>query len=1647
MPESLNTLQQKIAILEQEYKTIRDETHAGHNTAARIGKAFLDLLYLLEVYDGLFISKAHDDETHYEVRFLAGLIADMFVKSPDWRLGEWLKDPKGRDVNNGKGFDIWKNAVDMWNIEIDYATVRQLLRCRELYTQSAHIDEVTNQTLFKVGLQTLGNILIGYYAEGVQGGIITPDGHVEINTLISRGLAKLQELFVVNDATFGGNLSSIEFISSFLGGKGWAIQKKKRINALGVEEEYYTLEIDNVTIRETLRVYELVVSQLRGEFDNYVFAAMMEVHHYDKMTGKVWLTTEGGRIKGVAFRKGDYIKCQQYLPGNDVVSGGNGYITKSYELIVTNSGTGGETDENGDRLDWITFKNFVTSMETEDGGTSEVEVPAAIRTRTATLLRNFDSEGISVSSGSLTFDYLSALVYEASEQFSGNSAYGLPLLFKKSLFPNVIDPYGTDTNSRAFECMAGWLLASALTEIFPGKRNELLKIGYNMGPDKGTYIYKYTFESDPNVGRLVASAICAAMRGLLKPNLSTMRSEQHAPAFNYKISTVRDASFDTYKDTYYVDLPQFMPTAPGPYLDRYANRAPVGGVPYNAYDLADHNLQPDVDVHRKVVSDYNLDNPAYRQATVQAIANKESTVNHVFGANRSGGGYTFHPVFGADTIGKEISTSGSVAAAYEKIGKIGSRSRSPLQDGDYYGRKRPGQGDTDGSSPATASGVLVNLDIENSDGTPTGYTDAAAWDRSQRGDVFANSYPSGHSSTTFAGALFLIETMPMRADLILKAANQYATDRQITRYHWLSDTIIGRLSGAAIMPVVRGSSDYASMLSDARSEVGEADNTTVAVITTETDERTAEELIAKGDTFVRIDNETDPERKGLMQIITVGPNTPYQDVYYGMKTNPNDALKMRTGNLSGVRTDLFGWLEDFGAYLPNVYAVGKIFNRQTGESLSSSIEITKERFKSVYSEITYNINDDDNFLTNGFFARDMEGWERCNVNGSAVSADPALEAIDSGNGTPLMVNGAMLAYINRLTAEVTEYGGMKVLHLLGMAVCQDFDDIKDNETHTKSKSDNPQSDDYTNTEEVDNRLYMGVRILPISFGTLKVSFVQSNGSIIAEWSRTLNAGREWELVQSMDSEGTPWSYTGKSGRMIVSYTGECYIRFIALMTDPVVNSRETYETKFEQTSRRITLQAAKQTADLNSAVAEINIEFDNIRTTVTNNKDAADRAFANIISDLNDEIASREELEGVYYATWVYQNDRLLSLMAAQFNADGTIKGYADLKIQVNGISTTVTDNKSAADKAFKTLTDNLNAEIGSRESLENAYHATWVYQNDRLLSLMAAQFNADGTIKGYADLKIQVNEISSTVTNNKKAADEAFATLNNTTLPGIRSDIQSAYNLADRAWDKADDAQDDIDTINATWVIQHSDRLELVSAQFDKNGKLTNTSGLVTGNGTFASLFSSALNADQTVAKVADITVFVDNYGTSNAAIRADHINFTTFDWTVKNPDTNEEIFHLDSEGNMTIAGKFHGEFDGTVVFGTGTKKMYIEPTRTGARLVGKDGNTEMLTLGFYYYNGDYVPSLYLKTPAPQGHYQDSVFWALTCEDVVQVVLESAGTTGAYKTLELVASARGGYSSLHSYFWPKKSDTSIYNSLSNGTLYVEDGYVKVKGY
>ena len=86
-------------------------------------------------------------------------------------------------------------------------------------------------------------------------------------------------------------------------------------------------------------------------------------------------------------------------------------------------------------------------------------------------------------------------------------------------------------------------------------------------------------------------------------------------------------------------------------------------------------------------------------------------------------------------------------------------------------------------------------------------------------ELWANSYPSGHSSGIMGGAMVLIELMPERADLILKALNQFAVNRTIARYHWTSDTRNGRVLGSATNAVVHASNDYIELLNKCKNEL------------------------------------------------------------------------------------------------------------------------------------------------------------------------------------------------------------------------------------------------------------------------------------------------------------------------------------------------------------------------------------------------------------------------------------------------------------------------------------------------------------------------------------------------------------------------------------------------------------------------------------------------------------------------------------------------------------------------------------------------------------------------------------------------------------------------------------------------------------
>lgn len=53
----------------------------------------------------------------------------------------------------------------------------------------------------------------------------------------------------------------------------------------------------------------------------------------------------------------------------------------------------------------------------------------------------------------------------------------------------------------------------------------------------------------------------------------------------------------------------------------------------------------------------------------------------------------------------------------------------------------------------------------------------------------------------------------------MSAANAFAVNRTVARYHWTSDTINGRVLGSATNAVSHAASDYDDLLNNARKEL------------------------------------------------------------------------------------------------------------------------------------------------------------------------------------------------------------------------------------------------------------------------------------------------------------------------------------------------------------------------------------------------------------------------------------------------------------------------------------------------------------------------------------------------------------------------------------------------------------------------------------------------------------------------------------------------------------------------------------------------------------------------------------------------------------------------------------------------------------
>ena len=442
---------------------------------------------------------------------------------------------------------------------------------------------------------------------------------------------------------------------------------------------------------------------------------------------------------------------------------------------------------------------------------------------------------------SYTYRWFYELFREVQSQLRIDTCHGLPILLKQENFPTLYEWGDKGDAQKAQDTLIGWLFSLQLAELKPYYRSDIFKLGYELGGyDRYTNIYGWKFEYDPNIMRILAGCLYPAMKGWCKPVTETLRKEVEGTMYG---RTLKQLYTDEKRDNvspsgFFTDFRVFLPTAPAPYLSTYSKRSDrtYPNEPRDEYD----NLKMDRNIHEMIVEMYNLSQPEHYQETVQAIADKEASKEHLFGKNRETKHYHFHPVFGEDTIGKELPYDGVLGDFAYLCLQTGSASRAIMQSATItppqYGRLRPGcswtREEKKNSKTDDRRNILTNFEIEDGDGSPTGYYDKNGnwvymngihnpeeFEEYQKTHLYANSYPSGHSSGMFCCSMLLMELLPNKADKILREANQYAVNRTIARNHWTSDTLNGRVLGSATNAICHAASDYYKMLKTIEKEL------------------------------------------------------------------------------------------------------------------------------------------------------------------------------------------------------------------------------------------------------------------------------------------------------------------------------------------------------------------------------------------------------------------------------------------------------------------------------------------------------------------------------------------------------------------------------------------------------------------------------------------------------------------------------------------------------------------------------------------------------------------------------------------------------------------------------------------------------------
>lgn len=512
---------------------------------------------------------------------------------------------------------------------------------------------------------------------------------------------------------------------------------------------------------------------------------------------------------------------------------------------------------------------------------------------------------------------------------------------------------------------------------------------------------------------------------------------------------------------------------------------------------------------------------------------------------------------------------------------------------------------------------------------------------------------------------------------------------------------------------------------------------------------TAESLIKKKDTFVRVDNLSDSQRKGIIQLMTVGANTPYMDIIYGLKTDPNNALKGRLGNLKGIVHPILGELSGFGEFLNNLYAVGDFIIQRTGESVDSKLQVLENMFSSRFSQTSYELTNSDNYLENGQFLEQVRDDEDTIISCWAVDTTDESMFWADALGNPFMVNGLLSVSGNRKVS-IDKMDGRQVLRLQNCGVKQLNAHIRQPGTHKEyqqpsgSTGDNGLKKPATGSTDVQDRLYISIRIFAKTAGTLTVGF--EGCSSVSGKSNTLTA-QNVAVPYSGDWTNIPlegvWNGTGN---FVLRYTGDCYIAIASITDKPLSEFSKSVSTQIKQTATNIQL-LGENINKVDGTTTQLGIDLDAEKKSIrlyVDETDKANRTFTT--SGIEASVGKVQAwVKNLDYATNTTVTSKVeilsgrITSTVSKVNANST--SITNIQQDIDTITQTV--GQAATKEQLKENVATLNRAIDSARShaddvgtgIRNDYASTitLVKQSSSSWSVAAGGFDANGKLKSSA--------------------------------------------------------------------------------------------------------------------------------------------------------------------------------------------------------------------------------------------------------------------------------------------------------------------------